>query len=528
MGIACWDYDLTTQDLWWSENAGPLFGRPAGFIPSGLEDAEQLFVPEETRPQSIESMLEILQDGPNEAERQARLPDDSLRWTGHRYFLMTDEEGNATRLAGMMMDIDGRKRRDEENEALLRTGQILAESLDVADTTAAIARVLVPDLADWCVVDLLTDGELTPVAIAHVDAEKARWANSIRAEYPTDPDAPAGVANVIRTGESEFYPDISDEMLQAAARDDRHLEILSSVGFRSAIIVPLRSGGKVIGAATLAMADSKRRFDQESLEFARRLAPQIAASIDNARLYDQLGQALDNERHAVQMMQEGLTPGPLPDLDGIVVADHYQIGGSEVGGDWYDLFETGQGAIAIVIGDVVGRGVQAVASMSQFRNALRALLGEGHTPPDALTLLHRMTVTDRGFERGFASSAACLTYQPASRRLVWSAAGHPPAMLRYADGSVERLWKRPDAPLGAGTGSYGQDHRILSRDCLLVLYTDGLIERRDESLNISLDRLETELASAPEEPKDVINHLLDRLPSNPSVDDVAVLALHFS
>jgi serine phosphatase RsbU (regulator of sigma subunit) len=101
-------------------------------------------------------------------------------------------------------------------------------------------------------------------------------------------------------------------------------------------------------------------------------------------------------------------------------------------------------------------------------------------------------------------------------------------MLRYADGSVERLWKRPDAPLGAGTGSYGQDHRILSRDCLLVLYTDGLIERRDESLNISLDRLETELASAPEEPKDVINHLLDRLPSNPSVDDVAVLALHFS
>jgi len=526
MDIACWDYDLTTQEVWWSENAGPLIGRPPGFTPDGFKDAEQLFVLDETRPRSIESMLEILQASSIEAERQAWLPDGSLRWTGHRYFLMTDEEGYPARLAGMMMDIDGRKRREKEQEVLLRTGQVLAESLDVAETTAAIARILVPNLADWCVVDLLTDDQLTPLAMAHVDPDKVRWAETIRNEYPTDMESPTGVPNVIRTGDPEFYPDISEEMLQAAARDERHLEILRSVGFRSAMIMPLRTRTEVIGAATLVMAESKRRFDQESLDFARRLAPQIAASIDNARLYHELSQALDNERLAVQILQRGLSPGPLPDLDGIVVADHYEIGGSEVGGDWYDVVETGKGQIAIVIGDVVGRGVQAVASMSQFRNALRTLLVEGHPPEDALSLLHQMAITDQGYEEGFAT-AACLTYHPASRQIVWSAAGHPPAMVRYADGSVERLWKRPDSPLGAGTGGYTQDHRILAPDCLLLLYTDGLIERRHESLDISLDRLEAELASAPNEPKDVISHLLERLPSYPSADDVAVIALHF-
>jgi len=274
------------------------------------------------------------------------------------------------------------------------------------------------------------------------------------------------------------------------------------------------------------MAESQRRFDQGSLDFARRLGPHIAASIDNARLYSRLSQALDDERLAVETLQRGLTPGPLPDLDGIVLADHYDIGGTDkVGGDWYDVLETGADQIALIIGDVVGRGVRAVGSMAQLRNALRALLIEGHSPSVALSLLHRLATADPN-GGGFAT-VACLTYDRGGRKLAWSTAGHPPAMIRHPDGVVERLWQRPDSPLGVGGGEYSQNEASVPPDALLLLYTDGLIERRGEGLDVSLDRLETELASAPRGPKALVAHLVDRLPSQPSIDDVAVLAIHF-
>lgn len=527
MGVACWDYDLAQGDLWWSENAGPLFGRPPGYQPSSFEEAMELFVPDGDRPAGIESMVKVLESGPMEAERQTRLVDGSIRWTGHRYFLMVDQSGNPVRLAGMMMDIDERKRRELENEVLFHAGQVLSESLDVEQISRAVARLLVPNLADWCIVDLVQDGQLTPITIAHADPDKVAWAEAIRTEYPPDVDAPDGAGRVVRTGELEIYPDITDDMLQAGARDDRHLDILRSVGFRSVMLVPLRTRSEVIGTATLVMAESQRRFDQGSIDFARRLATQMAASIDNARLHGQLTQALQNERIALETLQRGFTPGPLPDLEGIALADHYEIGGSDkVGGDWYDVFETEQsGAVAFVIGDVSGRGVTAVATMSRYRNALRALLMEGHSPGDALQLLHRFAVADRRGD-GFAT-IACFTYETETRQLTWSVAGHLPAMIRYADGRVESLWERPAPPLGVGAGDYSQEVLTLAPECLLVLYTDGLIERRGESLDLSIDRLSSEVASSPGEPKDLVAHLLANLSSHPSTDDVAILAVRF-
>jgi serine phosphatase RsbU (regulator of sigma subunit) len=527
-GVASWEYDLKTGELWWSENAGPLFGRPEGFTPEGFDEAIALMDPGDGRPSDIDQIVAALEPGPVEVERRAVLPDGSTRWTLNRYFVMRDGSGDPVRLAGMMSDIQDRKRREQEDELLHHANQALMGSVEWSSTLQATADLLVPDLADWCVIDLLRDGVLEPVARAHIDVEKLRWAEAIQAEYPPDMDAALGAPNVVRTGVSELYMEIPDELLVAVAEgDERLLEILRAVGYRSVIVVPLRGRRAVIGTMTLVMADSGRSYDEVALRFAERVGGQIGVAMENADLHAQLSATLDRERAAVHTLQEGLAPDPLPDLDELELAAHYEIGGSNnVGGDWYDVFVRGEGSICLVIGDVVGRGIPAVASMSRYRNSLRALLMEGHSPGRALTILNGMH-DHRVPEDGFAT-VECVAYEPSARTLTWSSAGHPPALLRDRAGQVSQLWREPQPPLDVARG-FEYEEAIVEVDPggLLVLYTDGLIERRGESIDVSVRRLVQALESAPESPKSVVDQLLKRLPTYPSEDDLVVLVARF-
>jgi serine phosphatase RsbU (regulator of sigma subunit) len=529
MGIASWDYDLTSGELWWSENAGPLFGKPRGFVPADFAEAQRMVSPDAGRPVDIEGILALLAAGPVEIERRTMLANGSERWTYHRYFLMTDEAERPVRLAGMMTDIDDRKRREQQDGLLLHASEVLSRSLDIADTLRATVELLVPAHADWCVIELLEDGQLTPVVTAHSDSEKVAWAKQIQSEYPTDMESPVGSPNVVRTGEPEIYRDITDDLLvEHAGDDERLLEILREVGYRSAIIVPLQTRRDVIGTITMVMAESQRQFDDTSLAFVRRLATQMAAFIDNARLHSELARSWEAQRVAVQTMQEGLGPDPLPTLESVGLSAHYAIGGADrVGGDWYDALAVDEQRTALVIGDVVGRGVPAVAAMSEYRNALRALILEGHPPSQALTLLNRFAMAKRPDGEGFAT-LACAVYDSASGSLTSSSAGHPTFMLRTPDGVVQRVWDRPSPPIGVEETIIYEDIVLtVEPESLLVLYTDGLIERRGESLDRSLARLVKELESAPSEPDAVVKHLLDRLPSYPSTDDVAVMVARF-
>jgi serine phosphatase RsbU (regulator of sigma subunit) len=527
-GVASWEYDLTTGELWWSENAGPLFGRPEGFIPAGFDEAIALMDPGDDRPSDIGQIVAALEPGPVEVERRAVLPDGSTRWTQNTYFLMRDASGEPVRLAGMMSDIQDRKRREQEDELLHHANQVLMGSVEWSSTLQATADLLVPGLADWCVIDLLRDGVLEPVARAHIDVEKLRWAEAIQAEYPPDMDAALGAPNVARTGVSELYVEVPDELLVSVAEgDERLLEILRAVGYRSVIVVPLRGRRAVIGTMTLVMADSGRSYDEAALRFAERVGGQIGVALENAELHAQLSEALDRETAAVHTLQKGLAPDPLPDLDELELAAHYEIGGSNnVGGDWYDVFMRREGSICIVIGDVVGRGIPAVASMSRYRNSLRTLLMEDHSPGRALTILngiHDRHATGEGF-----ATVQCIAYEPSARTLTWSSAGHPPALLRDSAGHVSRLWREPQPPLDVAPG-FEYEEGIVEAEPggLLVLYTDGLIERRGESIDVSVRRLVEALESAPDSPKAVVDQLLERLPTNPSEDDLAVLVARF-
>lgn len=165
----------------------------------------------------------------------------------------------------------------------------LAESLDYRTTLRNVTRLAVPRLADWCTVHMVDDGDIKVVAVAHVDAEKIAMAEKLQRRYPVDPDAPRGVPNVVRTGASELYATVTDEMLVAAARDDGHLASMRELGLCSALIVPLTARDRVFGTLSMFYAESGRTYDESDLAVAADLAHRAALAIDNANLYREHG-----------------------------------------------------------------------------------------------------------------------------------------------------------------------------------------------------------------------------------------------
>jgi PAS domain S-box-containing protein len=188
-------------------------------------------------------------------------------------------------LATQWRDITERKRSEEAAHYLARASDVLSASLDYERTLTDLARLVVPELADWCTVDIATDEGLRQVALAHANPEKVRWAQELAKKYPPDPDAATGVPSVLRTGQPVLAPDISDEMLAASAVDDEYLRLIREVGIRSAILVPLIAHDRRLGVLTLIAAESGRHYDEADLALAMELARRAALAVDNARLH---------------------------------------------------------------------------------------------------------------------------------------------------------------------------------------------------------------------------------------------------
>src|SRR5258705_428753 len=208
-----------------------------------------------------------------------------------RYYLSArglwrDAEGVIAGIVGIATDITERRRREKANSLLADAGRVLTESLDFRITLNAVAKLVTPALADWCTVVLRNDeGELETLAVAHADPEKVAWAREVGDRYPIDASSPTGVSNVVRTGVSEMYPDITDDMIVAAAKDAEHLEMLRHLGMRSVMIVPMQAHGRTLGALTLIGAESGRQFTEADLPIAEELARRSALAIDNAELF---------------------------------------------------------------------------------------------------------------------------------------------------------------------------------------------------------------------------------------------------
>jgi len=226
---------------------------------------------------------------PYEVEYRFRAADGTYRWHLGRAVPMRDETGRIEFWIGTATDIHDRKIIEEQRTFIVAAGDALARSLDYRETLSQVAELAVGAVADWCAVHVVeTDGTVSEVAVAHADPAKVTFARELQERYPPNPEQPTGAAAVIRTGEAELVPEITDEMLAPAAVDELHLELLHQLELRSYMCVPLKSRDLVLGAITLISSESGRRFGSDDLLLAEELARRATMAIENARLFRQV------------------------------------------------------------------------------------------------------------------------------------------------------------------------------------------------------------------------------------------------
>ncbi len=396
------------------------------------------------------------------------------RWSAVKATPIRDHDGNVTMAINVIEDITTHKRAELAQRFLASSGEVLASVLDPDELLVEIANLAVPELADWCSVEVATDGGvLERKALAHVDPAVRQRAIDLSTRYPPDPDAPQGVYQVVRTGQPELYPDIPDEMLRAAAVDEEHYQEITAIGMRSAIVVPMTTRGRTLGALTWVNGMSGRRFDEQDVDLAQELARRCATAIDNARLYT-------DRAYIARTLQQSLLPVELPDIPGVETAARFRPTGegNDVGGDFYDVFATGGRGWTVVMGDVCGKGPDAAAVTALARYTLRAAAMRERLPSRSLAVLNEALLRQRDDRRFCTVAYAYLEKLDHGARAGISCGGHPLPLLLRVDGTVEPVGA-PGTLLGVVPDPNLEDRTVtLAPGDTLVFYTDGVIESR--------------------------------------------------
>jgi PAS domain S-box-containing protein len=368
---------------------------------------------------------------------------------------------------------EGIERAHERMAFLADASMILGTSLDSRKTLAKVAGLVVPRMADWCSIDLLeADGSIRSEAVHHAEPDKMALAREYQRRYPARAGDPTGVPLAIDTRKPLIYPEITDEMLEQGIADPEQRGMLRDIGIRSAMIVPLEARGRAFGAITFAFAESGRTFGQEDLDQALELARRAATAIDNARLYEE-------RSHIAKTLQKTLLPRRLPEIPGVEVATFYQPAGvtTEVGGDFYDVFETGEQVWGVVVGDVCGKGVEAAALTGMARHTLRASALRQSSPRGALSDLNQVMLREDG-ERFCTVALGRIEANGAGVRLTVACGGHPSPLVLRGSGGIETV-----GTTGSLLGVF-EDVEIANREIqlvpgdLAVFFTDGLFDPR--------------------------------------------------
>jgi PAS domain S-box-containing protein len=451
-----------------------------------------------------------------------------FRATGESFWYLTksstftDEHGR-TLAVNVIEDVTDAKEAELRQRFLASATQLLAGSLDYDETLQRIAWLAVPAFADWCVVDILGGGGLERLAIAHREPDKLELGRELSAEYPPDLDAEAGLAAVVRSGRSEVYPEISDEVIAASARDARHEELIRALGMRSAMVVPLRAGGLTIGALTFVNARSERQFDADDLAFAEELAGRAATAVENARLYTRLAATADT-------LQRSLLPERLEQPPGWQIAASYRAGehGSEVGGDFYDIFPVGDGWM-VVLGDVTGKGVKAAALTALVRHTAKTAARFDARPAAVMRLVNEV-LREQPELSIVTLVAARLRQVGAAVELSVVSAGHPLPLRVGTDGSIAPIG-RFDLVLGAADeGLWSESATTLAPGETLLFYTDGITDTPGRDERFGEQRLFDAAADGPNGAAELvarIERVVDEFHAGDRSDDRAMLALEW-
>jgi serine phosphatase RsbU (regulator of sigma subunit) len=391
----------------------------------------------------------------------------------------------------------------------------LSSDLDYEATLTAVAEAAVPWFADWCAISLAEDGVLRSIAVAHTHPERIELVRELQERYPNDPASDQGGYRVLRTGRSQLVPEVTDDLLAAVAVDEEHLELMRALNLRSGMSCPLRVGERTLGVISWVAGEAGRRFTEDDLAFGEDLARRAAVAIDNAQLHSQV-------RTAALELQRAVLPDRLPDVDGWSCSVQYlPAGRTDAGGDFYDVLALDDGRLAMFVGDVMGRGVAAASVMAQMRSAIRTLIA---VDPDPTAVLAGM---DRVFDALHLEQLVTMVYavaDPAADRLGVINAGHPPPVLLAADGRIEVLEHPSTLILGVGGGRREVRSAELRPGDRLLLYTDGLVERRGEDADSALARMITALRTAPSaDPHEWLSGVVEQLRDPTRDDDVAAL-----
>ncbi len=285
------------------------------------------------------------------------------------------------------------------------------------------------------------------------------------------------------------------------------------------VVLPIEGpDGATLGLLRVSRAGD-RPFSTEDLALLGQLARLTGARLESLRLFER-------EHRLAATLQGSLIPARMPEVPGLMLAAHYSPGNPEadVGGDWYDALALPGGGLAIAAGDVVGRGVHAAAIMGQLRNAFRAFLLEGYTPADALGRLNRLVHT---LGDAYFCTVACMLIDPARGFARVAAAGHPPPIVVTDEGSARFQDLVASIAIGAvEEADYADTALMLHPGDTLLLYTDGLVERRGRSLDDGLDRLLGAAGAAGGDPAVLVDHVVRTMTQiGHGEDDVAAIAL---
>ena len=423
---------------------------------------------------------------------------------------------------------------------LNQAGTHIGTTLDVTRTAQELADMAVPRFADLAVVDLLdavlSGDEPNPGPLTGTVALRRVAHQSIFEGVPEAVVKPGDVdvhpesfpsARCLATGKAILTGVDHPTFMAATGHNPARAATIRKYGLHSVLSVPIRARGVTLGVAVFVRGQRPEPFEYDDLLLAEGLTARAALSLDNARRYTR-------ERTTALALQRSLLPQRLPEQSAVEVASRYLPASAHagVGGDWFDVIPLSGARVALVVGDVVGHGIHASATMGRLRTAVRTLADVDLPPGELLTrlddLVSRLSAeadADNGDDAENDVGATCLyaVYDPVSRRCSLARAGHPLPVLVTPDGAVGFLDLPAGPPLGLGGLPFESTEIELSAGSILALYTDGLIESRGHDIDIGLERLRRALTHPEPSLETTCDNVLKAvLPDRPA-DDVALL-----
>ena len=410
------------------------------------------------------------------------------------------------------------------NEASTRIGT----TLDLQRTAQELIDVVIPRFADFVTVDLLEsvlegdepepvprDGSvmLRAVAVGETDEH----GSMVTAADPVGGSSRSAqlYAQSLRTGRSVLVPHVDEQALRRIVAHPERIVPSLEAGVHSYLMVPLLARGTVLGGVEFVRTRSPESFTHADVALAEELAARAAVCIDNARIYRR-------ERDTALTLQRSLLPQDVHRTAGLEIAHRYLPSSviSEVGGDWYDVVPLSGGRVALIVGDVMGHGIRAAATMGQLRTVARTLIA---LEMDPARVLRRLDDAAAAIGENQFATCVCVLYDPVDRSCTAATAGHLPPVIARADGSTDLLVLPPGAPLGVGGVPFDSVRTTLDDDAILVMYTDGLVERRGRDLDDGINLLRRTVAERRGSLEETCDAVLTALGATAGQDDIAVI-----